>query len=66
MDNPEKMAADIWSLQFALLSGDGVLTYGIRYQGFFTPLLHFNSTVSSTYNHCAGTVDYRTTGKLGY
>jgi hypothetical protein len=56
MDNPEKMAADIWSLQFALLSGDGVLTYGIRYQGFFC----------STYNHCAGTVDYRTTGKLGY
>jgi hypothetical protein len=28
--------------------------------------LHFfNSTVAYTYNHCAGTVDYRTKGILG-
>ena len=26
----------------------------------------FNSTVSYTYNHCAGTVDYSTTGIIGY
>ena len=32
----------------------------------YRPLLFFNSTVSYTYNHCAGTVDYRTTGILGY
>ena len=29
-------------------------------------LLFFNSTVSYTYNHCSGTVDYSTTGILGY
>ena len=34
--------------------------YSIRATSFF------NSTVSYTYNHCAGTVDYRTTGILGY
>ena len=28
--------------------------------------LFFNSTVSYTYNHCAGTVDKGTTGILGY
>ena len=35
--------------------------YSIRDASFF-----FNSTVSYTYNHCAGTVDYSTTGILGY
>ena len=29
-------------------------------------ILVFNSTVSYAYNHCAGTVDYRTTGISGY
>ena len=35
--------------------------YSIRVTSFF-----LDSTVSYTYNHCAGTVDYRTTGILGY
>jgi len=33
----------------------------------YEPLLFFfYCTVSNAYSHCAGTVDYRTTGILGY
>jgi uncharacterized integral membrane protein len=32
------------------------------YNGDHSPNFFFNSTVSYTYSHCAGTVDYRTTG----